>query len=119
MSDVQDPPRFTTAVPRHRYQMGGYQAVLLGEVESQDARRYRYVLAVVEPGGNRPTLFVTSEPDDPARERGPQRLVLYHAGAAEVLDVSKDYLDAEAFALKALARARARIGIEAPVRQIL
>lgn len=119
MSDDQAPPRFSVALPRHRYQMGGYTAVLLGEVESQDERRYRHILAVVEPGENRPTLFVTSEPDDAAKERGPHRLVLYHAGRAEVQDVSKDYLDAEAFALKALAVARARLGIEASVKQIM
>jgi hypothetical protein len=112
-------PVFGTAVPQHRYRIGAYEAVLLGEVDSHDRRRYRFVLAVLDPVQQQPGLYVTAEAEDPQRERGPQALCLYADGGREVIDVSKDWLLAEPFARRALELACERLGIEAAVQQIM
>jgi hypothetical protein len=112
-------PVFGTAVPQHRYRIGAYEAVLLGEVDSHDQRRYRFVLAVLDPVQHHPGLYVTAEAEDPQRERGPQALCIYGDGGREVVDVSKDWLLAEAFARRALELVRERLGIEAAVQQIM
>jgi len=114
-----DAPAFGTAMPQHRYQIGAYEVVLLGEVDSHDQRRYRFVLAVLDPVQNQPVLYVTAEAEDPQRERGPQALCVYGEGGREVIDVSRDWWQGEVFAPRALELARARLGIEAPARQIM
>ena len=37
-----------TAIPKRRYRIGEFTAVVLGEVESEDRADYRYIMAVVD-----------------------------------------------------------------------
>jgi hypothetical protein len=41
-------PTITTAIPLRRYQYGEFVVTVLGDIESPDAVRYRYILAVAQ-----------------------------------------------------------------------
>ena len=43
-------PKIQTAIPQRRYQLGEYSGVVLGEIESSDGVKYRYILALVREG---------------------------------------------------------------------
>ena len=64
-------PQIQTAIPRHRYQVGNYSVTLLGDIASGDGIDYRYILAFVPTGQNRPSLYICCErnrpPDPPGR----------------------------------------------------
>lgn len=112
-------PSFGTAVPQRRYQLGAFTAVLLGEVESKDTRGYRFILAVLRPGAQQPSLYVTAEAVDPAVERGPQQLCVYdEAGERCALEVSKNWLKADLFAARALAAAAEHFGLQDVPRRL-
>ena len=53
-------PHFTTAIPKRRYQIGDYSAVVLGDVESTDGIAYRYIFAMVQDGSREPSFYVVS-----------------------------------------------------------
>ena len=55
---MQDRPVIRTAIPKRRYQIGPYSASLLGEIESGDARAYRYILAFVASGKREPEVYI-------------------------------------------------------------
>ena len=66
---MQDRPTIATAIPKRRFQIGDYSASLLGEVESNDRRHYRYILALVPTGERRrPSM----SPARPPRRRNPR-----------------------------------------------
>lgn len=54
-------PKFATAIPRRRYKIGEFQAVILAEVESQDGADYELVFALVREGENEPLMYITLE----------------------------------------------------------
>ena len=54
-------PKIQVAIPQRRYQLGSYQAVVLGEIESGDERRYQYILALVKQDETQPGFYVTAE----------------------------------------------------------
>jgi hypothetical protein len=113
------PPKIETAIPRQRYQFGPYQAVLLGEIESPDPVRYRFILALVRPGEAKPGFFVTSERNPRARaQEGSHRMCVISEQANEELGSSDRYANADEFAAEALVvagRVLGLVGIE-PVR---
>ena len=113
-------PTITTAIPKRRYQFGPYQAVLLGEIESPDAVRYRYILALVRTGDARPSVFVSCEKNPRTQAQdGSHRMRMMSEQVSEDLGSSDDYADADAFAdaaLSAAARALGLVGIT-PVQQ--
>jgi hypothetical protein len=112
-------PQFGTAVPQQRYQIGPFSAVLLGEVESKDERRYRFVLAVIRPGSNEPSLFVTAEPADPSIERGPHTLCVYdESGNRTEVDTARDWAKAGPFAQRALELAAAHFDLSDPPQRL-
>lgn len=99
---MQDRPTITTAIPKARYQIGDYSATLLSEVQSPDARSYRYILAFVPDGQREPRFYVCCESaSDPARPRLCDLRVVSEA-LTEVVDSSERWADAEAFADQAL-----------------
>ena len=109
-----DAPKIQTAIPQRRYQLGDYQAVLLGEIESGDTRRYRYILALVRAGETKPRCYVTAE--RAPRERRTEvayLLRLVTEAFAEELGVSDAWGDMDAFAAEALTLAARTLGIEA------
>lgn len=112
-------PTIQTAIPKQRYQLGPYQAVLLGDIESPDPVRYRFILALVREGETQPSVFVTCEKNARAQaQSGSHRLCLISAEANEVLGSSDDYKDIDSFAVAALSAAIQRFGLSGimPVR---
>lgn len=96
-------PHIKRAIPRRRYQLGGFIATLLGEIESNDPVSYRYIMALVEEGESEPCLFVTSERNPPQqRDQGGYRLRVILGEEEKILESSEDWGDIELFALKGL-----------------
>jgi hypothetical protein len=110
---MQDRPNIATAIPRRRYQVGDYGATVLGEVESSDPRRYRYILAMVPAGERTPTLYVTCEATPPKESaQGNYRLRLINEAMSEVMDTADRWGDLDAFADQALKLAAQALGLQ-------
>lgn len=115
-------PKILTAIPQRRYQYGKYQAVLLGEIESGDAVRYHYILALVREGEARPELFVTCErkaaTGGAAAADGRYRLRVISRYLNEEIESADRFGDIETFATEGLAVAARVLGLtdEEPVR---
>lgn len=112
-------PSIQTAIPKQRYQLGPYQAVLLGDIESPDPVRYRFILALVREGDVQPSVFVTCEKNARAQaQAGSHRMCIISAQANEVLGSSDDYKEADSFAAAALAASAQVLGLSGitPVR---
>lgn len=56
-----DKPVFQSAIPKKRYQIGEFSAVILGDIEPEGDRNYTFIMAVVRDGAKLPTLYVTLE----------------------------------------------------------
>ncbi|GAB4298475.1 hypothetical protein [Sulfurivermis fontis] len=91
-------PTITTAIPLRRYQYGEFVVTVLGDIESPDAVRYRYVLAVAQEGNPRPGLFVSAE----RGTDGVCDLRVSMADGSQVLDSSPAFCDLELFVKEAL-----------------
>lgn len=112
-------PVIHTAIPKRRYQIGPFQAVLLGEVESPDAARYQFILALLRQGEAKPSVFVTAEKNPRSRAAaGSHRMRFVSAEVDEECGSSDGYAQPDAFAEAALAEAGRRLGLAgiAPVR---
>jgi hypothetical protein len=111
-------PRITTAIPRRRYRVGGWQAVLLADIDSPDPARYQYLLALVREGEPRPSFFVSCEKNPRSRKaEGSHRLRVISAVLDEEIESADRFADEEVFAGEALALAAEMLGIrEAPER---
>lgn len=112
-------PIIQTAIPKQRYQVGPYQAVLLGDIESPDPVRYRFILALVREGEVQPSVFVTCEKNARAQaQTGSHRMRLISAQANEVLGSSDEFKDLDSFAAAALSAAIPTLGLSGitPVR---
>src|SRR5215469_8429136 len=53
-------PRVAAAEPIREYALGGYRAILFGDIESAGVVQYTYILAVYDAEGQ-PCFFVASE----------------------------------------------------------
>jgi len=108
-------PTIQTAIPKQRYQLGPYQAVLLGEIESPDPVRYRFILALVREGESQPSVFITCEKNVRAQaQQGSHRMCIISEHVNEVLGSSDDYKEADAFATAALVAATRALGLTHP-----
>lgn len=58
---MKNAPQFLTAIPKRRYRIGEFEAVVLGDIEVKDGKHYIYVFALVREGGNEPCLYVVLE----------------------------------------------------------
>ena len=105
-------PNIQTAIPKQRYQLGPYQAVLLGEIESPDPVRYRFILALVREGETQPSVFITCEKNSRTQaQQGSHRMCIISEPVNEVVGSSDDYKDADAFAAEALGAANRVLGL--------
>lgn len=105
-------PRITTAIPKQRYRLGDYQAVVLGDIESPDPARYRYILALVRDGESKPGFFVTCEKNPRSRAAGgSHRLRVVSEAFSEEMGSSDDWAEVDAFAAQALALAAQVLGL--------
>jgi len=108
---MSDFPVIRTAIPQRRYQAGDYQATLLGEIDSGDGIDYRFILAFIEQGQNQPSFYVCCErnlPPDP--EGGAWRIRVVNSAMSEILEVSDDWRNIDAFATDALEVAAQALG---------
>lgn len=112
-------PRIQTAIPKRRYRVGPYEAVLLGDIESPDPVRYRFILALVRDGESKPSVYVTANKNPRSRaHEGSHQLRLEREQTGEDLGSSDAFADADGFAEAALAAAARVLGLSgiAPVR---
>lgn len=106
-------PLIQTALPKRRYRVGTYDATLLGDIESGDARRFRLILALVPTGQREPVLYVCAEEVGPADGRLHLRVISEVLN--EILDTDARWADPEAFAEQALKIGTQILGLqEAP-----
>lgn len=107
-------PSILTAVPQRRYKYGEFTVVVLGEIETQDAINYRYILAVVRDGNPEPGIYLTCE----SGRNGQQQIRLVMRDGAEVIAEDPAYADIEAFCEAGLdvLRQLLNLGDEEPYR---
>lgn len=110
---MQDRPQIRTAIPKRRYQVGDYAASLLGEIESDDPRVYRYILAFVPLGRAEPEFYVCAESTTPMEQgAGAYRLRVVGAALSEVVDTDDRWGDLETFADQALRLGAQALGLQ-------
>jgi hypothetical protein len=112
-------PRIKTAIPERRYHIGGFIAVILGEVESSDGHTYHHILALVPEGGPEPALYVTSEENASGGSSEAATIVRVIAENGErALGPDSRWRDLDAFSEDALAMVQRVMGLtdEEPVR---
>lgn len=91
-------PNIRTAIPRRRYQYGEFVITVLGEIESDDPARYRYIMAVASEGDPKPGLFLSCE----RVGQDNFRLRVAMADGEQVLGESDALGDEETFSREAL-----------------
>ncbi|MBI3547333.1 MAG: hypothetical protein HY081_12195 [Gammaproteobacteria bacterium] len=112
-------PKILTAMPLRRYQLGEYSAVVLHEIESQDAVKYKFILALVRDGESKPSFYVTAEKNPRSRaHEGSHRLRVLTSGLDEEIESSDRWTDVEIFCETAFSVAIKVLGLadERPVR---
>lgn len=96
-------PNIRTAIPRRRYVIGEFSAVLLGEIESGDPNRYHYIFAAVREGDEHPMMYVISEQARRAeRDQGSHKLRVLTGSSEKTLGVSDRWRSEDDFAEEAL-----------------
>ena len=103
-------PQIGTAIPKRRYQLGDFTAVVLGEVESRDGEEYRFVMAMV-PEGQRQPIFYVSSVRNRAGDEGSHRLRAASAQLTRDLGASDDWNNLDAFCEEALQVVRQALGL--------
>ncbi|MEK7206482.1 MAG: hypothetical protein AAB134_01180 [Pseudomonadota bacterium] len=113
-----DAPKILTAIPQRRYRFGDYGAVVLGEIESGDSNKYRYILALVREGESTPSFYVTTEKNPRARaHEGSYRMRVVTDGLDEDMGSSDRWSELDVFCEEALAVAAKVLGLadESPI----
>lgn len=96
-------PQIKTAIPKQRYKLGAFSIIVLGDIQSEDARQYRYVLAAVHEGDPEPGLYLTAEPTPPEQaEHGALCMRLVMVDGEDVLLVNDELSNIDVFAAKGL-----------------
>jgi len=110
---VQQRPQIRTAIPKRRYRLDRHELTLLGEIDSGDARQWRYLLAFVPEGQREPVLFVGAEPAPPAeRDQGAWRLRVIGDFLDDDLGCDDRWGELDCFADQALAIGARILGLE-------
>lgn len=105
-------PRFSVAIPWRRYQVGEYVATILRDVESEDGRAYRYILAMVMEGSREPKLYITLERNrDPVKAGGSHSMRIVGHQLDETLGSSDQWDEILAFAGSAMGVAMKALGL--------
>lgn len=96
-------PHIKTAVPLQRHQIGSFVATVLGDVTSDDPVDYRFIMAIVEEGKQKPELYVMSERNTGAGSaEGRFRLKVVMGDEAKELNPSDEWGDVDKFSLAGL-----------------
>ena len=105
-------PKIQTAIPQRRYRFGEYTGVVLGEIESGDAKKYQYILALVREGESRPAFYVTAEKNSRSRQQeGSHRLRVITYAMDEEIGCSDAWTDIDAFCAEAFTVAGKVLGL--------
>ncbi len=105
-------PKIQTAIPKRRYRLGSYTAVVLDEIESGDGVNYRYILALVREGEAQPGFFVTAEKNPRNRaQEGSHRMRVITENFTEEIGSSDRWGDVDNFAADGLALAAKTLGL--------
>ncbi len=103
-------PHFTTAIPKRRYQIGDFSAVVLGDVESSDDNSYRYIFAMVLDGSSEPSFYVLSI-HRPSSD-GDYLLKVIAPNMERELDTSDAWRDLDIFTDQAISLAQQVMGLK-------
>jgi len=105
-------PKIQTAIPQRRYRLGEYSGVVLGEIESSDAAKYKFILALMREGEAKPGFYVTAEKNPRSRaQEGSHRLRVIAHDLDEDIESSDRWADLDMFCEEALAVAAKVLGI--------
>jgi len=105
-------PKIKTAIPKQRYQIGPFTAIVLGEVDSSDGVDYQYILAMVEEGRDRPGFYVTAEQvRGEYAARGRYRMRILAPWGSEVLGQSDRWRTLDGFIDDAFSIAVAKLAL--------
>lgn len=104
-------PRFTTAVPVRRYSISDFDFTVLSEIESQDERKFHFILAAVPLGQTEPLLFLSAEP---VAEGGPNtlRMMAYNRDDQRPVGDSDHWRSVDGFCKDAVPVAQKLLGLE-------
>lgn len=101
---MENKPDIKTAIPQRRYQLGQFSLVILGDIETNDANEYRFVLAAVHEGNPEPGMYLTCEPAPAeARDKGQWAMRLILPDGAQVVAANDAWSDIDAFARDGIA----------------
>ena len=92
-------PHILTAIPIQRHQIGNFVATVLGDIETDDPLQYRYIMAIVEDGKDKPSLYVMSEHNTETPEEGLYRLRVLMGEEEKLLNPSDEWGDVDKFSL--------------------
>ncbi len=94
-------PLIKTAIPKRRYQLGEFTAIVLGEIDSGDGIEYRHILALIKEGAPKPFFYVSCDraADMPY---GQFRLRAHSAAFSEDLGITPACRDLDAFTAAAV-----------------
>jgi hypothetical protein len=106
-------PVIKTALPKHRYQISDYSATVLGDIDSDEPHRYRWILALVPMGSAEPTLYICAQQAVPERAaEGAYDLRVVSAALTDVVDTADRWADLEIFSEQALDLACQVLGLK-------
>ncbi len=110
---MQQRPAIKTALPRHRYQISDYSATVLGDIDSDDDERYRWILALVPMGSQEPVLYVCAQAAAAERtSEGGYDLRVVSEAVTDVVDTADRWGDLEIFTEQALDLACQVLGLQ-------
>jgi hypothetical protein len=98
-----DKPGIVTAIPKRRYKYGEFSVVILGDIQSNDDKNYRHIMAVVRGADPEPGVYITAERSRTAGQGvADYTMRIVMRDGAEVIGSSSDWHDIDAFADEAL-----------------
>ena len=92
-------PHIITAIPAQRHQIGNFVATVLRDIQSDDPVQYRYIMAIVEDGKDKPALYVMSESNTESPAEGRYRLRVVMGNEEKLLNPSDEWGDVDKFSL--------------------
>ena len=106
-------PAIKTALPKHRYEISDYSATVLGDIDSDDPHRYRFILALVPMGSREPTLYICAQHAAPERVgEGAYDLRVVSDALTDIVDTADRWGDLDTFSEQALDLACQVLGLK-------
>lgn len=112
-------PQIKRAIPLRRYQLGGFLAHILSEIESDDPVQYHYIMALQQEGDEHPSLYVACIQTPPNQaDKGRYRLRVMTEHESRDMNPADQWGELETFALGSMGIAAKlyQLGDEEPKR---